>query len=78
MEQSEPTNTPNQEESVPSEPVKKGRTKPKKEIDDLGEITAEGMQELEEKLKTMKVSKKLKKKLLMEEAERQKIKGTLT
>lgn len=56
---------------------KKGRTKPKKEIDDIGKIEAEGMAELEEKLKTMKVSKKLKKKLLKEEAERQKIKGML-
>ena len=33
------------------------------------------MEELQEKLKTMKISKKLKKKLLKDEEERQKVKG---
>ncbi|CAI2367136.1 unnamed protein product [Moneuplotes crassus] len=55
------------------EEAKKGRTKPKKEIDSLDKIEAEGVEELQEKLKGMKISKKLKKKLLKEEAERQKI-----
>lgn len=56
---------------------KKGKTRPKKEIDDLEKIEAEGIEELQEILKTMKISKKLKKKLLNEETERQKIRGRL-
>ena len=36
---------------------KKGRVKPKKEIDGIGKIEAEGVDELQEKLKGMKISK---------------------
>ena len=49
--------------------------KPKREIDNIEEIKAESLADLEEKLKTMKISKKLKKKLLKDEAEREKLRN---
>ena len=69
---------PTQNQEIPvEESQKKKKTKPKKEIDDLEKIEANGLDDLQEKLKGMKISKKLKKKLLKEEAERQKIMGRL-
>lgn len=49
------------------------KKKPKREIDDLEEIKAEGIEDLQEKFKHLKISKKLKAKLLKEEEERQKL-----